>query len=102
MVRIHPAPPMKIIVRGSVWKWPSGEWHFVYVDGEVSKKIKAKKLKKIGFSFIPIKAKLGKSEWKTALFPTKEGPYMISIKKSVRKAEGVYDGDLVRVVCETL
>ncbi len=93
---------MKIVVKGKLWRWPSGNWHFVYVDAETSKKLKAGKLKKVGFSFIPIKAKVGKSEWKTALFPTKEGPYMLSIKASVRRTEALYDGDLVRVVCETL
>lgn len=93
---------MKIVVKGKLWRWPSGNWHFVYVDEKVSKKLKESKPKKIGFSFVPVKAKIGRSEWKTALFPTKEGPYMLSIKASVRKAEALYDGDLVRVECELI
>ncbi len=91
-------------VSGKVWVYPGlGGWHFVYVDKKLSEKLKKeKKTTKVGFSFVKIKAKVGKTEWNTSLFPTKEGPYLLSIKAQVRKKEGIYDGGNVVVHCKLL
>lgn len=93
---------MKFIVSAKVFRWPSGNWHFVYVDEKNSKKIKASKGKRVGFGFVPVRCKLGQSEWQTTFFPTKKGPYLLSVNAKVRKAEGIYDGDLVSVRCELI
>jgi len=90
---------MKIYnVEAKVWKYQgSGPWHFVYVSDKDSASIK--KLtdgkKKVGFGFIPVEVKVGKTVWRTTLFPTKEGPYLLCIKTSVRKSEGIFEGDSV-------
>ncbi|MCB0026013.1 MAG: DUF1905 domain-containing protein, partial [Caldilinea sp.] len=39
---------------------------------------------------------IGKSTWTTSLFP-KDGRYILPIKTSVRKAEGLDEGDTVHV-----
>ena len=93
---------IKFVVKAKVFRWPSGNWHFAYVDKVNSNKIKKSKGKRVGFGFVPVRCTLGKSEWQTTFFPTKEGPYMISINKKVREREGVYDGDLVSVKCELI
>lgn len=95
------ADKKRFIVKGKVWVYPGlGGWHFVYVDKKFSEKLKKEKTtNRVGFSFVKIKARLGKTEWNTSLFPTKEGPYLLSIKASVRKKEAVYDGDDVTVRC---
>ena len=94
---------MTLMVKGKVWVWPgvgghaSGQasWHFVYVDG-VNKKRVDKYGKKYGAGFVKVLAKIGKTEWPTALFPhKKENCYLISIKKSVRQKEEILAGDNV-------
>jgi hypothetical protein len=45
---------------------------------------------------IPVHVRIGKTEWKTSLFP-KDGHYIVPIKASVRKAENLKEGDQVTV-----
>lgn len=88
----------KFVVEGKVWRWPGiSGWHFVYVGKDLTEKIK--KIGKVyGSGFIKINASIGKSSWDTALFPhKKEETFLISIKQSIRKKEGVFEGNLVRV-----
>ena len=44
-----------------------------------------------------VHAKIGTTSWDTSLFPTKEKVYLIAIKVSVRKKEGLDEGDTVRL-----
>lgn len=89
-------------VKGKVWRYTGqGAWHFVYVNEALSKRIKdaARNKKKVGFHFVRIKATIGKTSWNTALFPTKDGPYLLAIKADVRHKEGIADGDSIKVDC---
>lgn len=91
---------MKLIVKGKVWLYPGlGGWHFVYVGKEESERLRKPDGKRVRKGFIPIRATLGDTTWDTSLFPTKEGPYLVSIKASVRKSEGVSHGDTVSISC---
>jgi hypothetical protein len=45
---------------------------------------------------IPVTVWIGKTEWKTSLFP-KEGRYLVPIKASVRHAEKLEEGDQVTI-----
>jgi len=54
-----------------------------------------------GWGMIPASVRLGKTEWKTSLFP-KDGRYIVPIKASVRKAENLAEGDKVTVRLEVL
>lgn len=93
------------VVEGKVWKYTGpGAWYFVYVKKDLSQKIKdyTRNKKKAGFHFVRIKATLGKTSWNTALFPTKDGPYLLAIKADVRHKEGVDEGDAVKVRCTLL
>lgn len=93
----------KFSVRGKVWKYPgAGGWHFIYIDKKISNELKKKKLRKVGLGYIPVKVKLGKTEWNTTLFPSKEGPYLLSIKADVRKREGILEGDSVEITCAVI
>ncbi len=89
----------KFEVEGKVWRW-QGEspWHFVYVNEKVSRQIRD--MKRAGRNgLVRIKAQIGKTEWTTSLFPTKDGPYLIAVKTQVRGAEGIGDGDKVKIIC---
>lgn len=84
--------------KGKVWRWPGDfGWHFVYVDHKLNEEIK-KKGTRYGSGFVRIRATLGKTSWDTALFPhKKEDAYLISVKKDIRKKEGITEGDLVEI-----
>jgi len=93
-------------ITGKIWRYqhpqkPESGWYFVNVEKTLAAKIKkaAAGRAKVGFHFIPVKAKLGKTEWQTTLFPQKEGYYLLCIKASVRRAEGVDEGDVIKATC---
>lgn len=89
----------KYIIEAKVWRYTvePASWYFVYVDKGDSEEIKKRATKHVGFRFVPITAILGQTTWKTTLFPTKEGPYLLCLKADVRRKEDVADGDLVTV-----
>jgi hypothetical protein len=52
-----------------------------------------------GWGVIPVHVRIGKTEWKTSLFP-KDGSYIVPIKASVRKAENLEEGHTVTLWLE--
>ena len=91
----------KFAFKAKLWLHPGmAGWHFVYVPEKESKALKKlPRKKKRGFNSIKITAKIGKTSWNTSLFPSKEGPYLLAIKASVRARESIADGDTARVEC---
>jgi hypothetical protein len=45
---------------------------------------------------IPVTARIGETRWRTSLFP-KDGQYIVPVKASVQRAEGLDVGDVVTV-----
>jgi hypothetical protein len=90
-------------IKAKVWVYPGlGGWHFVTLDKKLSAEIK-KVAKTYGSGFVKVEAKVGKTAWQTALFPhTKSGTYLLSIKKLVRKKEGILSDDEIRFTVELL
>lgn len=70
-----------------------GGWHFVVLPSIYIELAQDKFGKKI----TPIVAKVGKTEWSTSIFPTKENKAFVAIKASVRKAENINEGDTVEI-----
>lgn len=57
--------------------------------------------KPYGAGFVRVKVTLGKSSWSTALFPHKESQsYLLSIKNSIRKKEGIWENDDIKISFE--
>jgi len=52
-----------------------------------------------GWGVIPVHMRIGKTEWKTSLFP-KDGSYLVPIRMSVQKAEKLKEGDEVSIRLE--
>ncbi len=76
------------------WRGPS-PFLFVAVPEEPSRDLKAiSGLISYGWGVIPVHAGIGKTEWKTSLFP-KDGRYLVPIRVSVQKAEHIGVGDTV-------
>ena len=74
-------------------------WYFAYVDKKVSAKIAEKHAKKkAGFGSIRVTAKVGKSTWKTSIFPDKHSQcYVLPLKRQIRQAEDIDAGDTVNL-----
>lgn len=49
-----------------------------------------------GWGAIPVRARIGATEWETSLLP-RDGGYVLPVKIAVRRAEGVVEGDTVVV-----
>jgi hypothetical protein len=51
-----------------------------------------------GFGSARVEAVIGDTRWKTSVFPHKEsGGWILPVKASVRKAEGLTEGDRITV-----
>lgn len=85
-------------VRSKVVPYPGmGAWYFAYVDAKQATLIKKKHAPKArGFGSIRVTVRLGKSTWKTSIFPdSHSGSYVLPLKKQIRRAEGIEAGDTV-------
>jgi hypothetical protein len=92
---------MIIKFNGKIWYWRGpAPWYFVTVPAKQSRDLTAiLKLVTYGWGMIPVDVRLGKTEWKTSMFP-KDGRYIVPIKASVRQAEDLEVGDKVTVRLE--
>ena len=93
--------PMNIEFTGKIWYWrgPS-PFHFVTVPAKQCRDLKAiSGFVTYGWGMIPVTVRIGKTQWKTSLFP-KDGRYIVPLKDSVRKAEKLEEGDQVTVRLE--
>ena len=92
---------MNIEFSGLIWFWRGpAPWYFVTVPEEQGLNLKAiSGFVTYGWGMIPATVRIGKTVWKTALFP-KDGSYIVPIKASVRKAENLEAGDEVTVRLE--
>jgi hypothetical protein len=86
---------------GKIWFWRGpAPFFFVTVPEEESLDIKEiSRLVTYGWGVIPVHVQIGKTEWKTSLFP-KDGRYIVPIKASVREAEHLEEGDEVTIRLE--
>ena len=92
---------MNIEFNGKIWFWKGpAPFFFVTIPAKQSRDIKAiSAIVTYGWGVIPVHVRIGKTEWKTSLFP-KEDRYLVPIKASVRKAENLEEGDKVTVRLE--
>jgi hypothetical protein len=89
---------MEMRVRAALihWRGPS-PFHFVTIPAKESAKIRALSPQlTYGWGVIPVKGRVGKTNFSTSLFP-KDGAYLIPIKAIVRKSEQLEIGDRVTV-----
>src|SRR5262245_6453949 len=84
-------------IKAKVWIYPSmGGWHFVQVGKKESAQIKARySIEARGFGSLPVTVTIGSTTWKTSIFPSKEGPYLLALKADVRKKEHIKEGDII-------
>ncbi len=83
---------------GVVWEWrgPS-PYHFVTVPTECADLVsQVASAVTYGWGMVPVEVRLGRSRWRTSLFP-KEGGYVLPLRDSVRKKEDIAIDDNVHV-----
>ena len=89
---------MNIEFNGKIWFWRGpAPWYFATVPAKQCDDLRAiSGYVTYGWGMIPVTAQIGKTAWKTSLFP-KDGRYIVPIKASVRKAETLEEGDDVTI-----
>ncbi|GAA3579005.1 GNAT family N-acetyltransferase [Kribbella ginsengisoli] len=83
---------------GEVFEWRGpAPYYFVRVPPEEGAALRDAGLAaSYGWGMLPIRARIGSTEWKTSLWP-KDGGYLLPLKDAVRKPAGLDAGDPVDV-----
>jgi hypothetical protein len=98
---------MKLEFSGQLWRWQGdapAAWHFVTVPSDFALELReVGQFLGNGWGMIRVQATIGKTTWKTSLFPqAKDQTYLLPIKASVRKAEKLEVGNMVSVQLEVI
>lgn len=83
------------------WKYNGpGGWHFVSLPVDLAKEIRLTlKYEEEGWGRLQATAKIGSSEWKTAIwFDTKANTYLLPLKAEIRKNENLEIGTEVKTI----
>lgn len=92
-----------ITVTAPVWLWSEGKggWHFLTVPPEQAIEIRLESMgTRRGFGSVRVEAAIGDVRWRTSLFPSRSGGYLLPIKADVRRRAGIAAGDEMTVVIE--
>ena len=103
MIKKNKLRGKKFKIKSKAWLYPGmGGWHFITIGKKQAKDIDRKfGMMKRGWGSLPVSAKVGKSEWKTSIFPDrKTGTYLLAIKSAIRKKENIKIGDTVKITIE--
>lgn len=94
---------MRYEFRTAVWLH-TGEaaWHFLTLPTDVADEIDLlTEADRRGFGSVRVEVTIGASTWRTSIFPDNASEsFVLPVKKPVRRAEGIEDGDEVDVVLE--
>ena len=77
-------------------------WHFVTLPKKKSADIrKTFGALKRGWGSLPVTITIGKTSWKTSIFPDKKiGAYLLPLKADIRKKEDISAGDTITIFME--
>ena len=78
------------------WRGPA-PFHFIRVPADVAEDFQGlSELVSYGWGVIPVRVRIGDSDWDTSLFP-KDGGYLVPIKDRIRRQEDMAIGDEMQV-----
>ena len=82
-----------------LWRWEAQDaWRFVTVPADLTDAIRLTTGPPRGFGSVRVEVTVGATTWRTSVFPdTTAGTYILPMKRAVRVAEGLEDGDEVAV-----
>lgn len=93
----------EIVIKGTLYKWQGASaWYFLSTTKEQGEDLRSDVKKRVGWGSRRVKVTIGETVFNTSLFPTKEGPYLLPLKASVRKQENLNEGSSVTAVCSLL
>lgn len=85
------------------WDARTEAWFFAAVPAPLSAEIREIPRIPRGFGSVRVRVTVGSSTWGTSIFPDAErGAYVLPLKRSVRDAEGIDDGAMIRVRLEVI
>jgi hypothetical protein len=89
---------MDVEVTGEVIEWRGpAPYHFVVLPDDAASAVESVASRvTYGWGVIPVRGRLGGTDFTTSLFP-REGGYWLPLKDAVRRAEDVELGDVVTV-----
>ena len=93
----------------SRWQGEKATYHMLTIDGPVAEEITIhERLRRLefggrrGFGSVKVVARIGGTEWKTSVFPSKTGEWWLLVGKKVLKAEDLAAGDEASLTLELL
>lgn len=88
----------------ALWRWQAQSgWFFVTLSEDASALVGERPRPPRGFGSVRVRATVGETSWTTSVFPDSDsGRYVLPVKKAVRSAEDVDEGDTVDVMLEVL
>ena len=92
---------MQVDFSAPLWMHDGGSWHFVTMPSDLTDDVKARVGGGRGFGSVRVRATVGTTTWATSIFPATDG-YVLPVKRAVREAEGLDDGDVVEVSLDVL
>lgn len=96
---------MLIEFEGEVFRWDArtDSWFFTSLPPELSADIREIPRPQRGFGSVRVRARIGGSSWTTSIFPdSAREAYVLPLKKAIRDAESLGDGDVAVVSLEVL
>ncbi|WP_284126177.1 DUF1905 domain-containing protein [Parerythrobacter aestuarii] len=100
-----------LVLTTSLVRWDGGTaaYHLVRIDGEPAEAIamhaRIERLetgRRRGFGSVKVSARVGDTEWKSSVFPSKPNGWILLVSKKVMRAEDLAEGDPVRLELELL
>jgi len=91
-------------ISAKVWLYKGDSpWYFVTIKKAGADKIKKEYIwPRRGFGAIPVQVTVGRTSWKTSVFPDKDDTYLLPLKKEVRLKENIKTGDTVTLTIEIM
>jgi hypothetical protein len=83
------------------WDARTESWFFVHVPAEISSDLRELPAPPRGFGSLRVEVRIGATTWRTSIFPGRE-TYSLPLKRAVRDAEGLAEGDIVSVLVDVL
>jgi hypothetical protein len=96
-----------VVFDAELWVWDArrdDSWTFVSLPADVSEEIRDRAAAgpRRGFGSVRVRAAVGGSSWTTSIFPGAGNTYVLPIKRAVRTAESLAEGDIATVTVELL
>ncbi len=87
-----------------LWRWEAQDaWRFVTVPVDLTEAIRLTAGPPKGFGSVRVEVTVGATTWRTSVFPdASRGTFVLPIKRAVRQAEDLEDGDEVTVTLRVL